>query len=29
MNAFAEAQSELIGKAIVLTDGKAGTVESI
>jgi hypothetical protein len=26
---YGEAQSELIGKAVVLTDGKAGTVESI
>jgi hypothetical protein len=27
--AFEEAQSELVGKAVVLTDGKAGTVESV
>jgi hypothetical protein len=27
--AFGEAQSELIGKAVVLTDGKAGTVENV
>ena len=27
LGAFAEAQSELVGKAVVLTDGKAGTVE--
>jgi PRC-barrel domain len=26
---YGEAQSELIGKAVVLTDGKAGTVENI
>ena len=24
-----EAQSELLGKAVVLTDGKAGTVENV
>jgi hypothetical protein len=29
LNAFEEAQSELIGKAVILTDGKAGTVEAI
>ncbi|WP_426611258.1 PRC-barrel domain-containing protein [Bradyrhizobium sp. McL0616] len=29
MNALGEAQSELIGKAVVLTDGKAGTVENV
>jgi hypothetical protein len=29
LNAYAEAQSELIDKAVVLTDGKAGTVENI
>lgn len=29
MNAFGEAQSELLGKAVVLTDGKAGTVENL
>ena len=29
MNAFGEAQSDLIGKAVVLTDGKAGTVEDV
>ena len=28
LRAFDEAQSELIGKAVVLTDGKAGTVEN-
>jgi hypothetical protein len=26
---YGEARSELIGKAVVLTDGKAGTVESV
>ncbi|MGX9431096.1 MULTISPECIES: PRC-barrel domain-containing protein [Bradyrhizobium] len=26
---YGEAQSELIGKTIVLTDGKAGTVENV
>ncbi len=26
---FDQAQSELVGNAVVLTDGKAGTVESI
>jgi hypothetical protein len=26
---FEQAQTELVGKAVVLTDGKAGTVESI
>jgi hypothetical protein len=26
---FEQAQSELVGKAVVLTDGKAGTVESV
>ena len=29
LRAFDEAQSELIGKAVVLTDGKAGTVENV
>jgi hypothetical protein len=29
MGALAEAQSNLVGKAVVLTDGKAGTVESV
>jgi hypothetical protein len=29
LNAFGEVQSELIGKAVVLTDGKAGTVENV
>jgi hypothetical protein len=27
--AFADVQSELVGKAVVLTDGKAGTVENV
>ena len=26
---YGEARSELIGKAVVLTDGKAGTVENV
>ena len=26
---FEQAQTELVGKAVVLTDGKAGTVENI
>jgi PRC-barrel domain len=29
LNEYGAAQSELIGKAVVLTDGKAGTVESV
>lgn len=29
LNEFGEAQAELIGKAVVLTDGKAGTVENL
>ena len=29
VNEFGAAQSELIGKAVVLTDGKAGTVENV
>ena len=29
LGAFEEARSELIGKAVVLTDGKAGTVEGV
>ena len=29
MDEYGAAQSELIGKAVVLTDGKAGTVESV
>ena len=26
---FEQAETELVGKAVILTDGKAGTVESI
>ena len=29
LNEFGGAQSELIGKGVVLTDGKAGTVENV
>ena len=29
LNALGDAQTELVGKAVVLTDGKAGTVESV
>ncbi|MEH2569856.1 PRC-barrel domain-containing protein [Bradyrhizobium sp. AZCC 2289] len=29
IRAFDEAQSELVGKAVILTDGKAGTVENV
>ena len=29
LNAFEQAQSELVGRAVVLTDGKAGTVEGV
>jgi hypothetical protein len=29
LTAFGDVQSELVGKAVVLTDGKAGTVEKI
>jgi hypothetical protein len=29
LGAFEQAQSELIGRAVVLTDGKAGTVENV
>jgi hypothetical protein len=29
LDAFEQAQSELVGKAVVLTDGKAGTVENV
>jgi hypothetical protein len=29
IQAFEEARSEIVGKAVVLTDGKAGTVESV
>jgi PRC-barrel domain len=29
LNEYGAVQSELIGKAVVLTDGKAGTVENV
>jgi hypothetical protein len=29
LNEYGAAQSELIGKAVVLTDGKAGTVDNV
>ena len=29
LGAFEQAQSELVGKAVVLMDGKAGTVEEV
>jgi hypothetical protein len=29
LDAFEQAQSDLVGKAVVLTDGKAGTVEHV
>jgi hypothetical protein len=29
LTAFEEVQSGLVGKAVVLTDGKAGTVENV
>jgi hypothetical protein len=29
LGAFEEVQAELVGKAVVLTDGKAGTVENV
>jgi hypothetical protein len=29
LGAFEEARSDLVGKAVVLTDGKAGTVEGV
>jgi hypothetical protein len=29
LGAFDEARSELVGKAVVLTDGKAGTIENV
>jgi hypothetical protein len=29
LSEFAQAQTELVGKAVILTDGKAGTVENI
>ena len=29
LSAFEQAQAELVGKAVVLSDGKAGTVETV
>jgi hypothetical protein len=29
LGAFDEVQSELVGKAVILTDGKSGTVENV
>ena len=29
LSAFEQAQAELVGKAVVLSDGKAGTVEMV
>jgi hypothetical protein len=29
LTALADVQSELVGKAVILTDGKAGTVENV
>jgi hypothetical protein len=29
LHAFEQAEAELIGKAVVLSDGKAGTVEAV
>jgi hypothetical protein len=29
LSALGDAQSELVGKAVILTDGKAGTVEHV
>jgi PRC-barrel domain protein len=29
LGAFERAQTELVGKAVILTDGKAGTVENV
>jgi hypothetical protein len=29
LHAFHEAEAELLGKSVVLTDGKAGTIETI
>ncbi|QWG24723.1 PRC-barrel domain-containing protein [Bradyrhizobium sediminis] len=29
LTAFGDVQSKLVGKAVVLTDGKAGTVENV
>jgi hypothetical protein len=29
LGAFEQAQTEFVGKAVILTDGKAGTVENV
>jgi hypothetical protein len=29
LGSFEQAQTELVGKAVILTDGKAGTVENV
>ena len=29
LGAFEQAQTELVGKTVILTDGKAGTVENV
>jgi hypothetical protein len=29
LGAFEQAQTELVGKAVILTDGKAGTAENV
>jgi hypothetical protein len=29
LDAFEQAQTELVGKAVILTDGKAGAVENV
>jgi hypothetical protein len=29
LNEFEHAQAELVGKAVILTDGKAGTVDNV
>ena len=29
LSEFEQAQTELVGKAVILTDGKAGTVETV
>ena len=29
LSEFEQAQTELVGKAVILTDGKAGTVDSV
>jgi hypothetical protein len=29
LGAFGQARTELVGKAVILTDGKAGTVEDV